>query len=131
MFAEVEHIIERKQTTTVKRQGAIEMADKKSEKFNQKLSVEELDEVAGGTYIESANDAAAFKELGINVYTRTVKDVPVLLKKELKNLSAAFEQCGVTFESHDALDTANKYFIGGKEVSREKAWSHVKSQLGK
>ena len=95
------------------------------------LNDEQLDNVAGGTYLESADDAKRFKDLGIKIFNNDIAGVPVLMHDEFVKLRDTFNQYGVTIKDNGGLVNANKYFIGGEEVSREDAWKHIKAQLGK
>ena len=108
------------------------MAEEK--KFaDEMLSDEELDSVAGGTWIERDKDMDDFESLGVKIYCRDI-GIPENDKYtwDVQNLFAAFEKYGVKMEAHFLDETTpNKYFVGGKEVSREDAWKHIKSQLGK
>ena len=97
----------------------------------EKLSDEELDAVAGGTYLESAGDAKKFKEIGVSVYDNEILGVPVLQSAQFAKLRAAFNEYGVTIKDHGGLINANEYFIGDKKVSRDDAWTHINSQLKK
>ena len=45
---------------------------------NEKLSDEELDAVAGGTYLESADDAKRFNSIGVKIYDNDIVGIPVL-----------------------------------------------------
>jgi len=95
------------------------------------LNDEELDNVAGGTYLESASDAQKFKELGIDIGAEEVFGVPVLFHDEFVKLREAFNKYGVTIKDNGGLVNENKYFIGNKEVSRDDAWKHIEEQLKK
>lgn len=94
------------------------------------LNDEELDKVAGGTYIESASDALRFKKLGIEIAPE-IAGVPVLTHNEFVKLRETFNQYGVTIKDHGGLVNENEYFIGGKKVSRDEAWKHIEAQFGK
>ena len=95
------------------------------------LSDEELENVAGGTYLESADDAKNFKKLGIDIGAKEIAGIPVLFHDEFVKLRDTFQQYGVTIKDHGGLINDNKYFIGDKEVSREDAWKHINAQFGK
>ena len=95
------------------------------------LKDEELDNVAGGTYLESASDAKKFKELGVKIYDNEIAGVPVLFHDEFVKLRGAFQQYGVTIKDNGGLIDANEYFIGGKLVSRDDAWKHIEAQFNK
>ncbi len=95
------------------------------------LKDEQLEQVAGGTYLESADDAVRFNDLGIKIYDNDIAGVPVLMHEEFVKLRETFNKYGVTIKDSGGLVNDNKYFIGGKEVSREDAWKHISSQFGK
>ena len=95
------------------------------------LTEEQLDNVAGGTYIESADDAKKFKELGVKIYDNDIAGVPVLTHDEFVKLRGAFEKYGVTVKDKGGLVNANEYYMGGKKVSRDDAWKHINAQFSK
>ena len=95
------------------------------------LKDEQLEQVAGGTYLESADDAKRFNDLGIKIYDNDIVGVPVLMHDEFVKLRETFNNYGVTIKDNGGLVNANKYFIGSEEVSREDAWKHIRAQLGK
>ena len=96
---------------------------------NTVLDDEQLDGVAGGTYLESADDAKKFKAIGVSVYSSEILGTPELHSAEFAKLRSAFEKYGVTVKDHGGLINANEYFIGGKQVSRDDAWKHINSQV--
>lgn len=106
------------------------MADEKILK-EEILSDDELDNVAGGNYIESAVDAKKFKELGVKIYDDEILGVPVLMHDQFEKLRSTFKEYGVTIKDNGGLIDKNQYFIGDTEVTRETAWAHVESQLKK
>lgn len=102
----------------------------KKENFaNKAINDEQLENVAGGTYFESASDAGRFEEIGIKVSSGNVLGVNILMGEDFTKLRNAFKQFGVTIKDNGGLINANHYFIGDKEVSREDAWKHIKSQV--
>ena len=92
----------------------------------EQLSDEELEAVAGGTYLESGNDAKKFKELGINVYGSEIWGVPILNGSDFTKL-----RDGVTIKDNGGIINANDYYIGDKKVSRDDAWNHINAQFKK
>jgi len=60
-----------------------------SSKANE-ISVDELEGVTGGTYLESADDAKRFLKNGIKVYSDEILGLPVLESKEFAALRVAF-----------------------------------------
>ena len=102
------------------------------------LSEEELDNVAGGTFAESYNDAKAFEELGVKIFKSDLVGIPLLDHDGFVNLRNAFEKYGVTIKDDGSVfgdivgtSKANEYFIGDKQVSREDAWKYINAQFGK
>ena len=70
-------------------------------------------------------DANKFKnEFGIDFVI--VADMATFTRGDLINI---FKRFGVQLEFNDS--SANKYFIDGKEVTRDEAWNQVKAKLGK
>jgi len=96
-----------------------------------KLNDEQLDGVAGGTYLESADDAKRFNEIGIKLYDTDILGVPVLQSPQFAKLREAFNKFGVTIKDKGGLLNANEYFIGDKMVSRDEAWKHINAQAKK
>ena len=97
----------------------------------EQLSDEELENVAGGTYLESADDAKKFQKLGEKIYNIDIWGVPVLQHDEFENLRAAFNKYGVTIKDNGGIINANEYYIGNNKVNRDEAWKHINSQLAK
>lgn len=97
----------------------------------EQLSDEELDNVAGGTYIESADDAQKFQKLGEKIYTNDILGVPILLHNEFEKLRETFSKYGVTIKDNGGLTNANEYYIGNNQVTRDEAWKHINSQFAK
>ena len=95
------------------------------------MSDEELDAVAGGTYLESGDDAKNFKKLGVNIYENEFLGVPVLQSAEFAKLRDTFNKYGVTVKDNGGIINANEYFIGDKKVSRDDAWKHINEQFKK
>ena len=95
------------------------------------LSDEELEKVAGGTYLESGGDAKKFKELGIKIYENEIFGQPVLNGGEFAKLRETFQKYGVTIKDKGGLTNANEYYIGDKKVSRDDAWNHINAQFKK
>ena len=96
------------------------------------LKDEELDNVAGGTYLESSSDAIKFKENGVDIGIPIIGDtIAIMGHDEFVKLREAFNKYGVTIKDNGGLLKANEYYIDGKLVSREDAWKHIESQLSK
>ena len=96
------------------------------------LKDEELDNVAGGTYLESWADAIKFKENGVDLGIPIVGNtIAIMGHDEFVKLRDAFNKYGVTIKDNGGLLNANEYFIDGKLVSRDDAWKHIEAQLKK
>ena len=107
---------------------------------DEMMSDDELDNVTGGTYLESLNDVIEFKKKGIEIYKTVIWGVPVLGHDEFVKLRDAFQQYGVTLKDNGGLkqgnqyfigEKLNQYFIGEKLVTREEAWKHINAQFNK
>ena len=97
----------------------------------EQLSDDELEAVAGGTYLESGDDAKKFQALGIKIYEGEIFGVPILQSAEFAKLRDAFNKYGVTIKDNGGIINANEYFIGDKKVSRDDAWKFINQQAGK
>lgn len=96
------------------------------------LKDEELDNVAGGTYLESSADAIKFKENGVDLGIPMIGNaIAIMGHDKFVKLRGAFEKYGVTIKDNGGLLKANEYFIGDKLVSRDDAWKHIEAQLKK
>ncbi|MBR2732658.1 MAG: hypothetical protein IKD80_00160 [Selenomonadaceae bacterium] len=96
---------------------------------DEQLTDAQLNDVAGGTYVQSASDALKFKELGVKVYDTEIAGVPVLMHDQFVKLRETFQKYGVTVEDHGGLIDDNKYFVNGKQVTRDDAWKHITAQF--
>ncbi len=105
------------------------MAEEKKIENLEAMNKEELEQVAGGTYLESGSDAKKFKEIGVNLYDSSIFGVPII--NDFNKLREAFNQYGVTIKDNGGIINANEYFIGDKKVSRDDAWKHIYEQLKK
>ena len=102
----------------------------KEDKFaDEVLSEDELEQVAGGEYAQTAQDSKflsiyglcpGFDPMDIELTSGTAKE---------EQVKAAWAKVGVTLDYHGgAYD--NRYFMNGKEISREAAYQHVIDTLG-
>ena len=95
------------------------------------LSDEELDNVAGGTYNETAEDSAFLNIYGLcGKYTRNdiLYDDGTSQEEDVK---AGWAKVGVDFhyDGNPLLwEKSNEYYISGNKVSREEAYAHVRTQ---
>jgi len=93
----------------------------------QKLSDEELDQVAGGTIGETAGDSQILYDHGLmdNHYG----SIPVMFywKSKSAEVDAGWAKAGITCVTVPM--GANKYFKDGKEISRREAFDYVKANF--
>ena len=96
------------------------------------LKDEQLDQVAGGTVAESFDDADRFEALGIHIYCLD-PGVPLndLYTETMITLQDTYGRFGVKAMTYGDDHRANRYFVDGKEVSREDAWKYIESQVKK
>lgn len=100
------------------------------------LNDEQLDQVAGGTFAESYNDARSFEKLGVKIFKTELAGIGILDHDGFVNLRNAFKKYGVTIKDDGSVfgdltgtSKANEYFIGDKQVSRDEAWKHINAQF--
>ena len=108
----------------------------KQKVMEKSLSMDELDQVAGGTFDECAVDMNRFRKYtGRVLYTATIKfcgmDVPLPDAKSLARLKSAFKEYGVEVVFSKKREVANEYYINGEEVSRIEVWEHIEKQIAK
>ena len=95
------------------------------------LSDEELDQVVGGTYLQTAQDSEFLNNYGLcGKYTRNDIAFDDGTSQE-EDVKAGWAKAGVTMEYHNdyGLTIKNKYYINGNKVSREEAYAHVRSRV--
>lgn len=107
--------------------------DKK--KFNaDSLSMDDLEQVAGGTLDECTVDLNRFKKYtGRVLYTATINfcgmNVALPDAKSLARLKNAFAEYGVKVVLSTRRDIPNEYYIGDEEVSRFEVWEHIEKKI--
>ena len=99
------------------------------------MSDEEFDNVAGGTYGETADDSVFLSFHGLcKKYSEASIMFDSSTSKE-EDVKAGWAKVGVQLEYHGNFEnfykTYNKYFINGVEVSRSKAYIHALNILSK
>ena len=97
------------------------------------MSDEELDNVAGGTNAESAEDSKFLNNLlkGTRYYqckSYSEKDLYDDLEARLDVL-LSWKSVGIEIKLADK--DKNLYLLNGKEISRDEAWAHAKKIVGK
>ncbi|MBR2518206.1 MAG: hypothetical protein IKE46_00245 [Selenomonadaceae bacterium] len=94
----------------------------------EKLSDEQLEEVAGGTWHQTADDShflhtlnPDFNEINEAALAFTPGTVTENLIKE------EWARYGVEFKWHGGAVYDNEYKVNGKDVSRDEAYAHARS----
>ena len=111
------------------------MADK--DKYaDEKLTDEELDKVAGGTTSELADDSRFLNVLlhGTNKYHQCDRygDFRLFWSDDSRNdLIKSWKSLGIEITYSTSHIIKNTYRLNGKEISREAAWAHAESLVGK
>lgn len=95
---------------------------------NQKLSMEELDQVAGGSLQESSSDSKFLGALtgkcdrygtGMIYWSRPAAD----------EVRSAWSSVGIDIKMNK--DAGNQYFLNGKEITQAQAMDHAQAVTGK
>ena len=102
-------------------------------KKEELLSMEELDNVAGGTVRETALDTEFLRDIGLDIQGRTTKSVHKNFSDVTSELRAAWAQVGIRcleINSHDI--NKNVYADSkGNVITRKAAMQHALSVQGK
>lgn len=108
--------------------------DENLKKINEeleKLTDEELEKVAGGTYNNTAADTRALNSMGFNITPRSANDCFLVWNNNAAQADVAkiFNKFGVSVDqSWGAVD--NKYYYDGKQISRQQAFQIVADATG-
>ena len=97
----------------------------------EQLSDEELENVAGGTWNDTADDAKFFHAL--NGSTPFLRGIEVAFSRTgslLNKLTQEWAKVGVKFEPHNGAIYENKYFIDNQEVTQGVARRHAMEVTG-
>ena len=95
----------------------------------ENLTDEELDQVAGGWYNETAGDSFLLNKLGLCDYYDPLEIQFTVGTAKEEAVQAAWKACGVNFVWHgDGVD--NEYYIGTQRVSRRQAAWHAVKVMG-
>ena len=98
----------------------------------EKLSDEQLDNVAGGTYNNTAADSRALNELGLGIPGRSALEcfwIPTF-HKAASEVANVFSKYGISVDqSWGAVSNVYKY--KGKTISRQEAFQIVSKAVGK
>lgn len=112
--------------------------EEKLKKINDelnKLSDEDLDNVAGGSFFETADDSYFLNSLNglcdcydaTKIFLSMKDDEGATLSGKIEK---AWESVGIKAELYPNLTSHNKYFIDGKEITREEAHQHAMRVVG-
>ncbi|MBQ3444880.1 MAG: hypothetical protein IJG33_16735 [Selenomonadaceae bacterium] len=106
------------------------MADK--DKFaDEILSDEELDQVVGGDYVDTADDSKFLHSYGLcgkYTFNDILFDDGTSQEEDVK---AGWAKVGVDYHYYSGCATygwRNEYYINGNKVTRKEAYAHVRSQ---
>ena len=95
------------------------------------LKDEQLDLVAGGTFNEIRDDIQKLQKIGFDI--GNVNSRSDLNSEVLSKMRDAFSKFGITVKENAGPEgfsgQYNGYLLGGKFVSREKAWQYIHTQL--
>ena len=95
------------------------------------MSDEELDQVVGGRYSETAGDSAFLNIYGLcGKYTEEDIYFDDGTSQE-EDVKAGWAKVGVDFHYHGSplfCEKSNEYYINGNKVTRKEAYAHVRSQ---
>ena len=111
------------------------MADKKILK-DELMSDEELDQVAGGSWIEFTADMLDAKKRGIAGFenldlTNPDSDIIKMIGDDnlrhqyVDKVGALFASHGITMEYKGKILESNIYTYQGKQITREQAWNII------
>lgn len=114
------------------------MADKMLK--DELMSEEELDKVAGGSWLEFTADMldakkrgfAGFENLDFDKNSDLIKMIndDKLRHQYVQKVGTLFASYGITMEYHGKFLEDNVYTYKGNSITREQAWKIVDSQLG-
>lgn len=96
------------------------------------LTDEQLENVAGGTYNNTAADSRILNKMGLGISGRSALEcfwIPTF-HKTASEVANIFGRFGISLEQSWGA-VSNKYFKDGKEISREEAFKHVADKIGK
>ncbi|MBO4401349.1 MAG: hypothetical protein J5809_05840 [Selenomonadaceae bacterium] len=96
------------------------------------LSDEELDNVAGGSWMQTSLDIIEAGKSGlVNVNPDDVESVANFYQNNRSELTDMFAKFGIEFTHRGKWYEENDYSFNGQKISRDEAWSIINKQLGK
>ena len=101
---------------------------------DEMLTDEELDQVAGGTCAETANDSRFLNVLlqGTTKYhqcDRYGAGKIFFSKGAREDVKDAWKSLGIRL--YYSVESGNEYHLNGKKISQSEAWAHAESLVGK
>ena len=97
----------------------------------EQLNDEELENVAGGTWNDTADDAKFFHALnGSTPFLRGIEVAFSRTEPLLNTLKREWSKVGVVFLPYDGAIYGNRYFIGSEEVTQGEARRHAMEVTG-
>lgn len=103
----------------------------KATKSDNMLTLEEMEDVSGGSYHQLSCDGFFLRWLlvGRPGQPQNAPEFWELNEKDAENIVQAWKTVGVECKGEPYLD--NKYYIKGREVSMEDAYNHAMNLVGK
>ena len=96
---------------------------------NAAMSDEELDQVAGGTVVQTVDDSKLLYDYGLVDDWNGKAHTLFNWKSDSAIVDGGWSKAGITCVTK--FDKMNKYFMGGKEITRDEAFAHVKANFSK
>lgn len=96
------------------------------------LSDDELDNVAGGSWMETTGDILKAGKLGlVNVNPDDLVAVANFYQNNRGELTDMFAKFGIEFTHNGKWYEENEYVHNGQKISQDEAWKIINQQLGK
>lgn len=104
----------------------------KEDKFaDEIMSDDELDQVTGGNYSQAADDSKFLYDYGLNNNWHSAGSMAFFWLSYSPEVDAGWAKAGITCVTAWSGYKDNKYFINGKEISRDEAYAHVRANFQK
>ena len=100
---------------------------------NKKLTMEEMEQVAGGTCIETADDSKFLNVLLRGRSGQCDRYGTWTCVNHHPEIAKAWESVGIKIEFREGKGYLGKnvYRLGNKQISRDEAWAHAEKTVGK